>query len=86
MIKNNEKYAFNTEENAVVKNFEVLKDGKQIAGGFVGISEEELLEVYANDPELAQKDARLPAALAAQEEKADEITDAEFMEMLEGVL
>ena len=86
MIENKESYGFNAEENAVVKNFSVLKDGKQIAGGFVGTSDAELLEVYANDPELAAKDSRLAAALAAQEEQADEITDAEFMEMVEGVL
>lgn len=86
MIENKETYVFNAEENAVVKNFAVLKDGVQVAGGFVGISNEELLEVYANDPELAAKDARLPAALAAQEEQADEITDTEFMAMVEGVL
>lgn len=86
MIKNKEFYSFNEEENAVIKNFAVLKDGKQIAGGFVGISAAELLEVYANDPELAAKDARLPALLAEQEEQADEITDAEFMAMVEGVL
>lgn len=72
MIENKENYSFNEEENLVVKNFSVLKDGKQIAGGFVGISNEELLEVYANNPELVAKDPRLHAALVAQEEQADE--------------
>lgn len=86
MIENNEFYSFNEEENAVVKNFAVLKDGKQIAGGFVGISDAELLQLYETDAELAAKDSRLPALLAEQEEQADEITDAEFMAMVEGVL
>ena len=86
MIERKEQYFLKEEECAVLKKFEITKNAKIIANGEIGISDDELLEVYANDPELAQKDARLPAALAAQEEQADEITDAEFMEMLEGVL
>lgn len=63
MIENKEHYAFNTEENAVVKNFAVLKDGKQIAGGFVSISNEELKQVHETEPELAMKDPRMAALL-----------------------
>ena len=68
MIENKENYVFNEEENTVVKNFAVLKDGKQIAGGFVGISDEELLALYETNPELAEQDGRLAGLLEGGQE------------------
>ena len=68
MIENKENYVFNEEENTVVKNFSVLKDGKQIAGGFVGISDEELLALYETNPELAEQDGRLAGLLEGGQE------------------
>ena len=71
MIENREYYSFNEEEKAVVKNFTILKDGKEIAGGFVGISDEELLQIYETDRELAEKDGRLEELLHRQEEPVE---------------
>ena len=80
MIENREYYSFNEEENAVVKNFTILKDGREIAGGFVGISDEELLQIYETDRELAEKDGRLEELLNRQEEPVEEV-QAEPTEM-----
>ena len=75
MIENREFYSFNEEENAVVKHFAILKDGKKIGGGYIGISDEELLALYETDPELAAKDGRLEELLnrEPEEEQATEM-------------
>lgn len=61
-----ETYVFSEEENAIVKNFTVFKNKKQIGGGYVGISDEELLNLYKTDADLAVKDPRLPMLLESE--------------------
>ena len=75
MIENKEMYLFREAENAVVKSFTVLKDGKTIAEGYTGVSDEELLALYETDPELAAKDGRLEELLnrEPEEEQATEM-------------
>lgn len=75
MIEDKEMYLFREAENAVVKSFTVLKGEKVLAGGYVGISDEELLALYETDPELAAKDGRLEALLnrEPEEEQATEM-------------
>lgn len=82
MIENKECYAFNEAESVIVKGFATIKDGVQIAKGFVGISEEELMELYNTDKELAEKDNRL-SALLNQEQAEPELTLAEQQEARE---
>lgn len=71
MIENKEIYLFREAENAVVKSFTVLKGGKVLAEGYVGVSDEELLALYETDPELAEKDGRLEELLHRQEEPVE---------------
>ena len=86
MVENKENYVFNAEENAVVKNFAVLKDGKQIAGGFVGISDDELLQIYETDPELAEKDLRLSALLKDEGTTEEPETEPTQLDRIEEAL
>lgn len=66
MIEKKEEYIFNEEENVIMKSFSVMKDGMQIAKGFVGIFDTELLEIYANNAEFALKDFRTIELLSKQ--------------------
>ena len=77
MIKKREMYAFREAEGRVMKCFTILKGGKVLAEGYVGISDEELLALYETDPELAAKDGRLEELL----NRAEEQTEAEPTEM-----
>ena len=63
MIEKKEGFIFNEEESVVVKSFVITKGEEQIAKGFVGISEEELLKLYETEPELALKDSRIQMLL-----------------------
>ncbi|MBR5816060.1 MAG: hypothetical protein IKY38_01400 [Anaerotignum sp.] len=71
MNEKKETYCFNAEENAVVKMFTIMKNGVQIASGFSSISDEELLQIYEADRELAEKDGRLEELLHRQEEPVE---------------
>lgn len=73
MTKNKERFVLNAEENTVVKEITILKNGKQIAGGFVGITNEELLSLYETDAELAVQDKRLSSLLAKLEPQPEPI-------------
>ena len=81
MIENREYYSFNEEEKAVVRNFTILKDGKEIAGGFVGVSDEELLQIYETDRELAERDGRLEEMLNREPEEEHEAEPTEMEQL-----
>lgn len=52
------------EDNLLYRHFSITTDdGRVIASGDVGIDENELLEVYNTNPELALQDARINDAL-----------------------
>lgn len=80
MIEKKTSYTFNVEEKTIVKNFTVLKGGKQVAGGFVSISDNELLNLYETEPELAMKDPRLHGLLEPSEPVEPEPTQLDRIE------
>lgn len=82
MIENRENYIFKEDENVVVKVFETYKDGIKIAGGFVGISDEELLKLYEANHELAMMDYRLPSLLEPSAPVEPEPTQLDRIESL----
>jgi hypothetical protein len=80
MIENKKYYTLDEEEKMLVKNFSVLKDGKQIARGSVGISDNELLTLYETEPELALKDYRMTGLLTPSEPEAPEPSQLDRIE------
>lgn len=78
MVEKKETYTFNEVENVVVKSITILNEGNQIASGFVGISDEELLKLYEEDIELAEKDIRLGKLLNPPESSITEPTESEI--------